>query len=382
MKKPKYLNKIGGVEGPSDKDLPLLKKVSEKFAFFSNTYYLSLIDWEDADDPIHRLIIPDEQELEKWGKIDPSLEENYTVMPGLQHKYSSTALLLVSNVCGGICRYCFRKRIFFRRHSDILRDVPAAMKYIREHKEITNVLLTGGDPLMLSTSKLENMIRQLFQIEHVRIVRIGTKLLSFNPYRILGDNSLLEMIKKYTDKRKKIYVVCHYSHPNEMTDVSVEAATRLRESGAILINQTPLIRGVNDNSQVLADLFQRLANIGVSPYYLFQCRPSIGNKAYAVPLEEGYEIFEKSKTIISGLAKRARYVMSHSTGKIEVVGMTESRLFLKYHQASNENHNGSFIIVQRNPTGYWLEDYLGAVEKHPGYSATDETYMNEMALIS
>ncbi|MEA3226283.1 MAG: 4Fe-4S cluster-binding domain-containing protein [Planctomycetota bacterium] len=167
----KYLTKIEQLEQLSRDEKTGLEQVTEKFAFRSNEYYLSLIDWDDPDDPIRKLIIPDLQELEEWGRLDPSDEKSYSIIPGLEHKYDSTALLLVSNVCDGICRYCFRKRVFINPRSEYLRDLPAAMRYIREHEEITNVLLTGGDPLALKPSKIENIIRQLREIKHVKIIR-------------------------------------------------------------------------------------------------------------------------------------------------------------------------------------------------------------------
>ncbi len=350
-------------------DLPLrdkiyLKRVTEQFMFRSNNYYLSLINWEDPHDPIRRLIVPDIHELDEWGRIDPSNEQNYTIIPGLQHKYNSTALLLVSKVCGGICRYCFRKRIFLRKQADILRDFPAALDYIKSHKEITNILLTGGDPLMLSTSKLERFIRELFEIDHVKIIRIGTKMLSFNPFRVLNDDSLPAMIKKYVGRERKIYVVTHFSHSRELSDQATEAISMLLEAGAVLVNQTPLIKGVNDNPEALAELFRRLSFLGVPPYYVFQCRPAIGNKPYAVPIEEGYEIFEKAKAMVSGLAKRARYVMSHSTGKLEIVGRTENMTFFKYHRAAKDTDSGRFLVMPSNPDAYWLDDYASPVDDY------------------
>ena len=192
----KYLAKIEQLNQLSRDEQVELKEVTDKFAFRSNDYYLSLIDWDDPDDPIRRIIIPGLQELDEWGRLDPSDEKTYSVIPGLEHKYHSTALLLVSNVCEGICRYCFRKRVFINRKSDYLRDLPGAIDYLKEHEEITNVLLTGGDPLALNASKLENIIRQLRNIKHVGIIRIGTKIPAFNPYRIIEQPALLDLIKQ------------------------------------------------------------------------------------------------------------------------------------------------------------------------------------------
>jgi len=361
----KYLTRIEQLEQLSEQERTRLKKVTETFSFRSNDYYLSLINWDDPEDPIRTIIIPHSHELEKWGRLDPSDEESYTIIPGLEHKYNSTAVLLISNVCEGICRYCFRKRVFIDKQSTYLRDTAAAMQYITEHKEITNVLLTGGDPLVLKTSKLDNIIRQLREIEHVQIIRIGTKIPAFNPYRIIEDPALLEMLSNYTTEEKKIYIMTHFVHPSELTDVAIKCVNLLQKAGALLANQTPLIRGVNSNPEVLAELLGKLSFIGAIPYYIFQCRPAIGNKAYSVPIEKGYEIVEQAKSLVSGLAKRARYTMSHATGKIEILGKTKEFVYFKYHRAADDQDSGRFLVFKSNPNAYWFDDYDEVVHDYP-----------------
>jgi len=342
-----------------------LKKVTDTFAFRANDYYLSLIDWDDPNDPIRQIIIPHIRELEEWGRLDPSSEETYTVLPGLEHKYNSTVLLLISNTCDGICRYCFRKRVFMEPHKEYLRDLPAALEYIRQHTEITNVLLTGGDPLVLTTAKLENIISRLREIDHVRIIRIGTRTPVLNPYRIIDDPALLEMIARHSTEKKKIYVMTHFIHPRELTDVAIKAVDLLQRAGATMTNQMPLIKGVNDNPGILADLFSKLSFIGVAPYYVFQCRPALGNKDYTVPIEKGYEIVEQAKASVSGLAKRARFVMSHSSGKIEIVGKTEKSVYFKYHRAACNENSGRFLVFKSNPGAYWFDDYDEVIRDYP-----------------
>lgn len=339
--------------------------MTETFAFRSNDYYLSLIDWDDPDDPIRRIVIPQVRELKHWGRLDPSDEKAYTIMPGLEHKYNSTVLLLLSNVCDGICRYCFRKRVFIEPESECLRDIPAAMKYIEQHREISNVLLTGGDPLVLATSKLDRIIGHLREIEHVQIIRIGTKIPAFNPYRILQDPALLEMIERHSTDSKRIYVMTHFIHPRELTDLAVEAVGLLQRAGAVVANQAPLIRGVNAEPTVLAELLARLSFIGAVPYYIFQCRPALGNKAYTVPIERGYEIVEQAKAQVSGLAKRIRFVMSHSSGKIEVLGKTQDFVYFKYHRAADDADSGRFLTFERNPHACWLDDYEEVIHEYP-----------------
>jgi KamA family protein len=359
--KPRYLTRVDQLDALSPEEKSMAQKVEEKFAFRSNEYYLSLIDWNDPADPIRRIAVPDPMELEESGLLDPSRESNYTVAPGLQHKYRETALMLVSDMCGTFCRFCFRKRLFMDRGAEVTRDVAEEIEYIRHHPEITNVLLTGGDPLIMATSKLEPIVAAIREIEHVGIIRIGSKMPAFNPYRILDDPSLSEMIRKYSTPEKRIYIMAQFNHPRELTPQAVEALGILLAAGAIVVNQTPILRGVNDDPGVLAELFRKLSFIGVPPYYVFQCRPTLGNRMFQVPVEETYAIVEAAKALVSGLAKRARFVMSHATGKIEIAGLTDEYVFFKYHQAADPENIGKFIAFRRNPEALWFDDYTDPV---------------------
>jgi lysine 2,3-aminomutase len=357
MSWPKYITDIRKVPQIPAEERERLAEVTRRFAFRTNEYYLSLIDWEDPADPLRRIAIPDPAELEEWGSLDASEESAYTVLPGMEHKYDQTALLLVSDHCAGYCRYCFRKRLFMKGGEEVVRDITADVAYIAQHPEITNVLLSGGDPLLLSTPRLEKLIRQVREIDHVQIVRIGTKIPAYNPYRILDDPSLREMVRRYSTPEKRIYVVTQFNHPRELTGAAVEALDLLQQAGAVLANQTPLLRGINDDPQVLAGLFRKLSWTGDAPYYLFQCRPTLGNRHFAVPLEEGYCIFEQAKQHCSGLAKRSTYAMSHTTGKIAMVGLDEEHVFFKYHQAARREDIGRFMVFRRNPQALWFDDY-------------------------
>jgi len=361
---PEYFTSVDQLEHLTDQQRAELKKVTDRFAFRVNDYYLSLINWDDPDDPIRRIVIPDTSELEQWGGMDPSNEKAYTVMQGLEHKYHSVAVFLVTDICDGFCRYCFRKRLFIRKERQSLEDWEAAYEYVADHKEITNVLLTGGDALMLPTHKLEEVLARLRSIKHVNIIRLGTRVPSYNPYRIINDAELLKIVEKYSTKRKRIYAMTHFVHPRELTDAAVEGVSLLQKAGAKLANQTPLVRGVNDDPHVLARLLAKLSFIGVIPYYIFQCRPAVGNKPYTVPIEEAYEIVEQAKSLVSGLAKRARYTMSHATGKIEIVGKTQDHIYFKYHRAARDQDSGRFMGFKRNPNACWLDDYDQPVEDY------------------
>ena len=364
MHKPKYITKISNITQIDKNDQKRLENVTDKFMFRTNDYYQSLIDWDDPNDPIRRIVIPTQAELVNWGKLDASDEKSYTKVPGLEHKYKSTALLLVNDVCGAYCRFCFRKRLFMNDNDEVVRDVTAGLEYIRAHKEITNVLLTGGDPLILSTGKLASIISRIREIDHVQIIRIGTKIPAFNPFRIINDPALQDLLNTYSTYDKKIYIMAHFNHPRELTEHAIEALNILLQSGVTIVNQTPLVRGVNDDANVLAELFNKLSFIGVPPYYLFICRPTLGNKTFAVPVEEAFDIFELARMQCSGLGKRARLVMSHNTGKIEVVGKTETNIFMRYHQAANPQKRARFMMFKRKSDAYWFDDYDEALEEY------------------
>ncbi len=364
MAYPKYITKPEQIEELSDKERNELRKVCEKYAFRANEYYISLINWDDPDDPIRRIVVPETAELEMWGDLDASDEKKYTKVHGLEHKYEHTAILLVNDVCGGYCRFCFRKRIFMNINDEIERNITEALKYIRKHKELNNILLTGGDPLVLSTGKLEKIISRIREIEHVNIIRIGSKMMAFNPYRILDDPSLIEMLEKFSTPEKKIYLMAHYNHPRELTEASIRAMHMIQKAGVITVNQTPLIRGVNDSPDVLAELLDKLSFIGVSPYYIFQCRPTQGNRHLAVPVESAYEIHEQAKMMGSGLAKRSRMVMSHTLGKIEILGFTEDNIIFKFHRSADPSEKARVVICKRNPEAYWYDDYTEIIDEY------------------
>ena len=359
---PEYLANIDKIPNLSPNEKASLKKVTERYKFRSNEYYLSLINWEDPKDPIRKIIIPQIDELEDWGTLDASSEKQFTVQKGFQHKYDDTVLLLVNDVCGGYCRFCFRKRLFINPGEEISRNIDNELDYIRQHREITNVLLSGGDPLLLSTSKLRKIIENIRKIEHVKIIRIGSKLFSFNPYRILNDKSLLDLIKEYSLKDRRIYFMMHFNHPKEIQKDSIRAIDEVLKNGAVAANQTPLIKEINDTPSILSELFKKLSFYGVPPYYVFQGRPVIGNKPFIIPVEKGFSIFLKSLEKLSGLAKRPKFVMSHKTGKIEISSLTKENIIFRYHRAANEENYGKFFVYKRNKNAYWFDDYTDLEE--------------------
>ncbi len=354
-KRVKYVKDLNQIEGLSPDERERLRPVSQEYVFRANEYYLNLIDWDDPDDPIRQLIIPREEELSDWGKLDASDEEAVTVARGVQHKYHDTVLLLCNEVCGAYCRYCFRKRLFMNDNDEVTNDISEGLRYISEHKEITNVLLTGGDPLLMSTRRLREIFTQLREIPHVRIIRLGSKIPAFDPYRILTDDELLATFREFSTPTKRIYLMAHFDHPRELTQVAIEGIDAALRNGVICANQCPMIRGINDDAEILAEMYSKLSYIGCPPYYLFQGRPTAGNEPYEVPIVQGWQIFQDALAQGSGLARRARYCMSHESGKVEILAIDENHIYLRYHQAKDVRDVGRFMICRRDDEAFWLD---------------------------
>ena len=351
----RYINNIEQIPGIPDAERERLREVSKRYAFRANDYYLELINWKDPRDPIRQLILPRPEELHDWGNADASNEAANTIQKGIQHKYRDTVLLLCTETCGAYCRYCFRKRLFTVDNEEVTADYTPGLDYIAAHPEVTNVLLTGGDPLVLSTRKLADLLRRLREIPHVRIIRIGSKMPAFNPFRILQDEELWSVLKRYSSADKRIYLMAHFDHPRELTPEARAGIAKMLECGVICVNQCPLIKGVNDDPAVLGELYRRLSWIGCPPYYLFQGRPTMGNEPYEVPITRGWKIFQDAIARGSGLAARPRFVMSHESGKIEILGVDARHIYLRHHRAKNPCDRGRFMVCKRNDDAFWFD---------------------------
>ena len=214
-------------------------------------------------------------------------------------------------------------------------DVSAGLDYIRTHPEISNVLLTGGDPLLMSTRRLREILEALAEIDHVRIVRIGSKMPAFDPWRLRRDPELQRLLASHPRDGQRLYLMAHFDHPRELTAEALAELEAYAAAGVTAVNQCPLVRGINDDPVVLAELWSRLSYAGCPPYYLFQGRPSEGNAPYEIPIVAGWRIFQQALCSGSGLARRAKFVMSHATGKIEILAIDHWNIYLRYHQAKN-----------------------------------------------
>lgn len=334
--------------------------VTDHFAFRATNYYTALIDWRDPLDPIRKLIVPSRREAEEFGRLDAANEVADTVAAGLQHKYADTALLLVTDQCAGFCRYCFRKRLFSDDNRETGRDVRPALDYIAAHAEITDVVLSGGDPLTLRTGRLTEIVEGILAIPHVRTVRIGSKVPAFDPGRIIDDARLLDVVRRIVSSGRSAYLMTHFDHPRELTAEARAAVAAFRAAGATCLNQCPVTAGVNDDADVLAELFQACTDAGCPQYYAFQCRPTTGNAPFIVPLVRAFGLVEAARSRVSGLSRRLRFCLSDESGKVEIVGLDDRRIYARFHRAQCSENNGRMVVYDRDDAAFWIDGLTAA----------------------
>ncbi|MDT7843152.1 KamA family radical SAM protein [Streptomyces justiciae] len=343
-------------------ELAALRPVLAEFEFRVSPYYASLVDWGDPADPLRRLVLPDAGELGGDFSYDASDEAANTHVPGLQHKYPRTALLLLTGVCAAYCRFCFRKRFTLAADDthhisagddgpETRLDVSAGIDYIRRHQEIDNVLLTGGDPLMLSPARLDRVLEALCDVPHVRTVRIGTKVPAFDPDRLTTE--LFASFDAVRRTGRRVVVVAHFNHSRELTPPALDRTGRLLDRGVSVINQTPVLRGVNDDPAELARLLNGLTAAGIAPYYLFQCRPVHGDESFQVSVQDTLRLLERTRPSLNGLARRFRYVASHARGKIEVLGQYGDELLFRFHEARDPADDGRVFTMPAAEPVLW-----------------------------
>jgi KamA family protein len=336
----------------------MLEKIIKVHPMRISPYYMSLIDWNDPGDPIRKMAVPSVEELSLEGNYDTSGETENTVVHGLQHKYSETALILATNQCAMYCRHCFRKRLVGLPNEEILARFEDAAAYVAKHREINNVLISGGDPLVLDSEIIKRFLEVLDRIKHVRFIRIGSRVPVTLPAR-LSDSKLLAVLKKYSKTDRRLHIVTHFNHPREITPQSIGAVNNLLEAGVLVSNQTVLLQGVNDNPSTITTLMNKLVSVGVMPYYLFQCRPVKRVKhQFQVPLCKGSKIVEKAKASCNGLSKRFKYIMSHVTGKLEILGMMDGEIYFKYHEAKDRENLGVMFKCRVDEDAGWLDEFI------------------------
>ena len=345
-----FRNRINTVEALS-KFIPLtvkeqehLKLVVKKYPLSITPYYLSQINPYDPDDPIRRQAVPcfAEIALAGIGYEDPLEEQRNSVLPGLVHRYPDRVLMVLTDLCPMLCRHCTRKREWHK--GGWVRsptEIQGMLDYIRNTPNIRDVVISGGDPLTLSTQQLEKVISSLRQVEHVEIIRIGTRCPVVLPQRI--DDELCAMLSKYGP----IWLNTHFNHPRELTEEAARACDKLLRSGVPVNNQSVLLKGINDTVETQRKLCQGLLKIKVRPYYLFQCDEVQGTEHLRTSVDTGIKIIECMRGQTSGLAIPTFVIdLSNGGGKIPVqpnyvTSRTEDKLILRNYQGR--------VFQYRNP---------------------------------
>lgn len=261
-------------------------------------HFLSLIDPSDPDDPLRRQVVPSELEgvPDPWGRRDPLGEEDHEAAPNLVHRYPDRVLLLVTDRCASYCRFCTRKRLVGQGPTPRLAELEEALGYVARHEEIKEVIVSGGDALMLSDEKLDRLLARIREIPHVEIIRLATRMLAFAPMRVT--EGLLDVIAAH----HPVYVLSHFNHPRELDDNAKAAVLRLTGAGVPVLNQTVLLKGINDDEACLTELFRTLTRLRARPYYLHQCDLAPGTAGFRVPLERAMEIVGNLRGRLSGLS--------------------------------------------------------------------------------
>lgn len=359
------INSIDGLQNYvnlSTHEQEILRQVADKHPMNIPRYYLSLIDENDPNDPVRKLALPSEDELVVAGAMgettkDPYGDDKHNKGNGILHKYPYSALVVATDYCSMYCRHCFRKAIVGLPNDKTVENFQRAAEYIREHKEITNVIISGGDPLLINTKRIRKILQSLEDIEHVNYVRIGTRTPVVYPMRFFDDD-LLRCFEEF-NKHKTLYLPTHFNHVNEITDIAAEAVLRIRQAGVTVNNQAVLLKGVNDSAEDIADLMNGLVKIGVNPYYLYQCMPvSRVRHHFQVPLKQGIDMVDEAKLGLDGYAKRFKFIMGHDIGKIEICGRVDDKLILKQiHSRPEEPEKASQMMIrQLDDHAGWLDD--------------------------
>lgn len=292
-------------------------RAAEKFPQAITPYYASLAMESTLSDPVLAMSVPQPCELlnPPFLQDDPLAEERHMPVPGLVHRYPDRALFLVTSACAVYCRHCTRKRVTGARESKISTSrLKLTADYLTRHPEIRDVVVSGGDPLTMSDSAIEAIIATLRSVPSVEIIRIGTRTPVTLPFRITEE--LAGRLSKY----HPIWINTHFNHPNEITHESREACRRLADSGFPLGNQSVLLKGINDDPEVMEELLRGLVQMRVRPYYLFQCDLVAGVEHFRTPLARGIEIMEHLRGRLSGIAIPTFVVdLPNGCGKVPVL---------------------------------------------------------------
>ena len=392
----------------SEEQKRAIEVVGNVLPFKTNNYVSSeLIDWSRVpDDPIFQLTFPQKGMLSQahFREMSQALDQGYTGpelkllankirfdlnphpagqlehnvpelngvrLTGLQHKYRETVLFFPQHgqTCHAYCTFCFRWPQFvgIDELKFAMRETELLVEYLKAHPEVTDVLFTGGDPMIMNVKRLESYINPLLEhdIPNLRSIRIGTKALGYWPYRFTHDKDADDVMRLFERVVKKGYhlaLMGHFSHPVELSTPAVEAAIRrIRDTGAQIRTQSPVMRHINDKSGIWKDMWTKQVNLGCTPYYMFIARDTGARDYFAVPLERAHAIYRAAYQEVSGLARTVRGPsMSAGPGKVQILGINEihgEKVFtLRFIQGRNPSWVGRPFFAQYNKHAIWLDD--------------------------
>lgn len=322
--------------------------VTDRLPMAITPHFLSLVDKNNPECPLRRQVIPslDEFRIGPHDLVDPCGEDKDMVVPGLVHRYPDRVVIFLTDVCAVYCRFCTRRRLVGKsNHTLTEEELKPIYEYLKKNEKVWDVLISGGDPLLLSENKLEEVLNNLRSIKHLEILRIGTRLPVSLPQRI--NSSLCQMLKKY----HPLYINIHFNHPGEISEETKLACQSLIEQGIPLGSQTVLLKGINDSPKVMMKLVHELLKIRVRPYYLYQCDLAQGTEHFRTPISTGLRIMSSLRGYTSGLACPT-YVIDApgGGGKVPinvdyVISRTRKRIIFKNYQGR------VFVYPERNGNG-------------------------------
>jgi len=327
-------------------------------------YFISLIDPDDPDDPIRKQVVPTAAEMVPFTSMmeDSLAEDRHSPVPGLVHRYPDRVLMLVTTQCASYCRYCTRSRIVGDPSATFSRaEFELQLGYLKHTPQVRDVLLSGGDPLVLAPKILEEILSRLREIPHIEIVRIGSRVPVFLPMRVTDE--LCDMLQKY----HPLWLNIHVNHPNEITAELNQACDKLTRAGIPLGNQSVLLAGVNDNVHIQRQLVQELVRMRVRPYYLYQCDLVEGAGHFRTPTAKGIEIMEGLRGHTSGYAV-PQYIIDAPGGGGKIPVSPNYLLSMSDHKIVLRNYEG-FVTTYEEPVDYLPSQaakYKGEKRPEPG----------------
>lgn len=397
----------------SDEEKFSIEVVGNVLPFKVNNYVINeLINWENVpNDPIYTLTFPQKEMLQPhhFEKVANALKENLPKpefkelvnevrmdlnphpagqmemnvpeiegykLTGIQHKYDQTMLFFPNQgqTCHAYCTFCFRWPQFvgIDELRFAMKETELMIKYLKEHTEITDVLFTGGDPMIMSTSRLERYILPLLEADlpHIQTIRIGTKALGYWPYRFTTDrdaDELMGLFEKVRDAGKHIAFMAHFNHPQELKTQAVrDAVARIRSTGAQIRTQSPIMKNINDDAETWSFMWNEQVKLGMIPYYMFLARDTGAQHYFALPLARAWEIFQKAYTQVSGIARTVRGPsMSAEPGKVQILGKSEINgeevFVLRFIQGRNNDWAHRPFFAKYDEEAIWLDDLKPAL---------------------